>query len=48
MSCNPAIVRRFVYLVLLMTAQLSHGTQDVYPTFPTATTDHGAQPVQPE
>lgn len=41
---NPAIVRRFVYLVLLMTAfnRMSHGTQDVYPTFLTATTDHGA------
>ncbi|MET2912392.1 sialate:H+ symport family MFS transporter [Mycobacterium tuberculosis] len=40
---NPAIVRRFVYLVLLMTAfnWMSHGTQDVYPTFLTATTDHG-------
>jgi SHS family lactate transporter-like MFS transporter len=32
---NPVIWRRFVYLVLLMTAfnWLSHGTQDVYPTF---------------
>lgn len=41
---NPAIVRRFVYRVLLMTAfnWMSHGTQDVYPTFLTATTDHGA------
>lgn len=41
---NPAIVRRFVCLVLLMTAfnWMSHGTQDVYPTFLTATTDHGA------
>lgn len=41
---NPAIVRRFVYLVLLMTAfnWMSYGTQDVYPTFLTATTDHGA------
>lgn len=41
---NPAIVRRLVYLVLLMTAfnWMSHGTQDVYPTFLTATTDHGA------
>ncbi|KBA95377.1 sialic acid-transport integral membrane protein NanT [Mycobacterium tuberculosis M1728] len=41
---NPAIVRRFVYLVLLMTAfnWMSHGTQDVYPIFLTATTDHGA------
>ncbi|HEV7654367.1 MAG TPA: MFS transporter [Mycobacteriales bacterium] len=32
---NPTVVRRFVYLVLLMTAfnWMSHGTQDVYPTF---------------
>ena len=32
---NPTIVRRFVFLVLLMTAfnWMSHGTQDVYPTF---------------
>ncbi|MBY8855172.1 MFS transporter [Nocardia sp. CA2R105] len=32
---NPIIVRRFIYLVLLMTAfnWMSHGTQDVYPTF---------------
>jgi SHS family lactate transporter-like MFS transporter len=32
---NPAIWRRFVYLVLLMTAfnWMSHGTQDIYPTF---------------
>ena len=32
---NPAVVRRFVYLVILMTAfnWMSHGTQDVYPTF---------------
>ncbi|GBE68115.1 MFS transporter [Mycobacterium sp. MFM001] len=32
---DAAIVRRFVYLVLLMTAfnWMSHGTQDVYPTF---------------
>src|SRR6202008_3780432 len=41
---DGAIVRRFVYLVLLMTAfnWMSHGTQDVYPTFLTATTNHGA------
>ena len=41
---NPAIVRRFVYLVLLMTAfnWMSHGTQDVYPTFLTSTAHHGA------
>jgi SHS family lactate transporter-like MFS transporter len=32
---NAKIVRRFVYLVLLMTAfnWMSHGTQDIYPTF---------------
>jgi MFS transporter, SHS family, lactate transporter len=32
---NPLVVRRFVYLVLLMTAfnWMSHGTQDIYPTF---------------
>jgi MFS transporter, SHS family, lactate transporter len=32
---NPVIVRRFFYLVALMTAfnWMSHGTQDIYPTF---------------
>ena len=32
---NRTIMRRFVYLVLLMTAfnWMSHGTQDIYPTF---------------
>jgi MFS transporter, SHS family, lactate transporter len=42
---DPAIVRRFVYLVLLMAAfnWMSHGTQDVYPTFLSATHDGGAQ-----
>ena len=32
---NPVVLRRFVYLVLLMTAfnWMSHGTQDVYPTY---------------
>jgi MFS transporter, SHS family, lactate transporter len=32
---RPAVLRRFAYLILLMTAfnWLSHGTQDVYPTF---------------
>lgn len=32
---NPKVVRRFLYLTLLMTAfnWMSHGTQDVYPTF---------------
>ncbi len=41
---NRAIWRRFVYLVLLMTAfnWMSHGTQDVYPTFLKATDDQGA------
>ncbi|MEC3917507.1 MFS transporter [Nocardia sp. CDC160] len=41
---NPAIVRRFIYLILLMTAfnWMSHGTQDVYPTFLSATQHGGA------
>jgi MFS transporter, SHS family, lactate transporter len=41
---NPTIIRRFVYLVLLMTAfnWMSHGTQDVYPTFLQATHNGGA------
>ncbi len=41
---HAAIIRRFCYLVLLMTAfnWMSHGTQDIYPTFLTATADHGA------
>jgi SHS family lactate transporter-like MFS transporter len=41
---DGAIIRRFIYLVLLMTAfnWMSHGTQDVYPTFLGATTNHGA------
>ncbi|ORW24854.1 sugar transporter [Mycobacterium palustre] len=41
---DGAIIRRFVYLVLLMTAfnWMSHGTQDVYPTFLGATANHGA------
>lgn len=32
---NPKVIRRFIYLVLLMTAfnWMSHGTQDIYPTF---------------
>jgi SHS family lactate transporter-like MFS transporter len=32
---NPAVLRRFGYLVALMTAfnWMSHGTQDIYPTF---------------
>ena len=38
------IIRRFVYLVLLMTAfnWMSHGTQDVYPTFLSSTNEGGA------
>ena len=41
---NPAVLRRFGYLILLMTAfnWLSHGTQDIYPTFLKATDDGGA------
>ena len=39
-----AVLRRFVYLILLMTAfnWMSHGTQDVYPTFLKATDEGGA------
>ena len=41
---DGAIIRRFFYLVLLMTAfnWMSHGTQDVYPTFLGATANQGA------
>jgi MFS transporter, SHS family, lactate transporter len=41
---DPRIIRRFIYLVLLMTAfnWMSHGTQDVYPTFLSATHNGGA------
>jgi len=41
---NAAVVRRFVYLIILMTAfnWMSHGTQDVYPTFLKATDQGGA------
>lgn len=41
---SGAIIRRFIYLVLLMTAfnWMSHGTQDVYPTFLGAHANHGA------
>jgi MFS transporter, SHS family, lactate transporter len=41
---DGAIIRRFFYLVALMTAfnWMSHGTQDVYPTFLGATTNQGA------
>ncbi len=40
---NPVIWRRFIFLVLLMTAfnWMSHGTQDVYPTFLKAKVDGG-------
>jgi MFS transporter, SHS family, lactate transporter len=42
---DAAIIRRFVYLVLLMTAfnWMSHGTQDVYPTFLSAAHSGGAE-----
>lgn len=35
---DPAVIRRFCYLVLLMTAfnWMSHGSQDIYPTFLTS------------
>ncbi|TNC29591.1 MFS transporter [Amycolatopsis alkalitolerans] len=41
---DPKIIRRFVYLVLLMTAfnWMSHGTQDVYPTFLSSHSSNGA------
>src|SRR6201991_4526711 len=41
---DAAIIRRFIYLILLMAAfnWMSHGTQDVYPTFLSATHDGGA------
>jgi len=41
---NPLVLRRFVYLIILMTAfnWMSHGTQDVYPTFLKATGQGGA------
>jgi len=41
---DGAIIRRFFYLVALMTAfnWMSHGTQDVYPTFLGATSNQGA------
>jgi len=45
---NPVIWKRFVFLVLLMTAfnWMSHGTQDVYPTFLKAT-DHSGIGLSP-
>ena len=41
---DPKIIRRFLYLVVLMTAfnWMSHGTQDVYPTFLKAPGSGGA------
>ncbi|AHH15773.1 putative sialic acid transporter [Nocardia nova SH22a] len=41
---NPVVIRRFAYLVLLMTAfnWMSHGTQDIYPTFLSAVDNGGA------
>jgi SHS family lactate transporter-like MFS transporter len=41
---DAKIVRRFVYLIILMTAfnWMSHGSQDVYPTFLKATDSGGA------
>jgi SHS family lactate transporter-like MFS transporter len=41
---NGAVVRRFCYLILLMAAfnWMSHGTQDVYPTFLRLTANGGA------
>jgi SHS family lactate transporter-like MFS transporter len=41
---DKTIIRRFIYLVLLMTAfnWMSHGTQDVYPTFLSAAHNGGA------
>ena len=41
---NVRVLRRFAYLILLMTAfnWMSHGTQDVYPTFLKATDQGGA------
>jgi MFS transporter, SHS family, lactate transporter len=40
---NGTVIRRFVYLILLMTAfnWLSHGTQDIYPNFLHASTADG-------
>ena len=41
---NPTIIKRFVFLIVLMAAfnWMSHGTQDVYPTFLKATERGGA------
>lgn len=42
---SPVVIRRFVYLVALMTAfnWMSHGTQDVYPTFLKSSEHGGAE-----
>jgi SHS family lactate transporter-like MFS transporter len=44
LALDPKIIRRFIYLVLLMTAfnWMSHGSQDIYPTFLSATSHGGA------
>lgn len=44
---DPKVIRRFGYLVLLMTAfnWMSHGTQDIYPTFLTSSDGAGLTPV---
>ncbi|GAA1459645.1 MFS transporter [Williamsia maris] len=41
---NPKVLRRFVFLVILMAAFnfLSHGTQDIYPTFLKSDENRGA------
>jgi SHS family lactate transporter-like MFS transporter len=40
---NPVIIRRFVYLVVLMSAfnWMAHGTQDIFPTFLKSTSQGG-------
>ncbi|MGB3896153.1 MFS transporter [Mycolicibacter sinensis] len=44
---DAKVIRRFCYLVLLMTAfnWMSHGTQDIYPTFLTSPEGAGLPPV---
>lgn len=44
---DPKVIRRFIYLVLLMTAfnWMSHGTQDIYPTFLTSANGAGLSHV---
>jgi SHS family lactate transporter-like MFS transporter len=46
---NPAVLRRFVYLIVLMTAfnWMSHGTQDIYPTFLKASAAHSGAGLSP-